>query len=91
MGPLGRTTPPQSVRIEVALPKRLKLHDMKILKITLAIATFIAIGFLGTFERAEQVIYTMDEETYHAIKDSLTFHGRTPSDRQIAKYYLNHQ
>lgn len=64
---------------------------MKTLKFLAAVSIFILFGFLGTFDRAEAVIYTMPEETYYAIKDSLTCHGKAPSDHKIAEYYLEHQ
>lgn len=64
---------------------------MKTTHLILGLAIFFAMGWLGTFERADEIIYTMPQSTYDAIKDSLTAHGRTPSDKQIADYYLDMQ
>lgn len=63
---------------------------MKTIKTIICVVAVIAgLGWLGTIERADQIIYIMDEETYEEIKEKLTCHGRTPSDRQIAEFYLD--
>lgn len=64
---------------------------MKTIKSIICVtAIVVGLGWLGTIERADQIIYTMDNEVYEEIKEKITCHGRTPSDRKIAEYYLEH-
>lgn len=63
---------------------------MKTIKTIICVMAVIAgLGWLGTIERADQIIYTMDEETYEEIKEKLSCHGKQPSDCEIAEFYLN--
>lgn len=51
------------------------------------IAAMILMGIVGRMDVTEQVIYTMPNETYRAIKSS---HPEF-SEVQIAEYYLNNK
>lgn len=62
---------------------------MKTVKSILAVVAFLFIlGYVGRKDMVNEVIYTMPSETYHDIKDSLTFHGEEPSDAEIAEFYM---
>lgn len=49
---------------------------------------FSLMGICGTMDYAEQVCYTMPEEVYHAILDTL---GDDASQVSIAEEYMNNK
>lgn len=62
---------------------------MKALKAIICVISFVAaLGFAGTYDMTDQVIYTMPTETYHDIKETLAADGDSPSDYEIAMFYL---
>mgnify|MGYP003226052965 FL=1 len=62
---------------------------MKALKTIICVISFVAaLGFAGTSDMTDQVIYTMPTETYHDIKETLAADGDSPSDYEIAMFYL---
>lgn len=62
---------------------------MKAFKAIICVISFVAaLGFAGTSDMTDQVIYTMPTETYHEIKETLTINGNSPSDYEIAMFYL---
>lgn len=65
---------------------------MKVLGLILALLSLIAflyvLGKIGNAERTDEIIRSMDENTYNKIQDSLRIHGEYPSDEQVAKFYL---
>ena len=52
--------------------------------IALLIILYIC-GRLGTYQWAEEIIYTMPEQTYRAIKQDI---GNDATDVQIAEHYI---
>ncbi|WP_418810719.1 hypothetical protein [Paraprevotella xylaniphila] len=65
---------------------------MKALKVVICVISFVtALVFAGTSDMTEQVIYTMPTETYHDIKETLTVNGDSPSDYEIAIFYLKNK
>lgn len=65
-----------------------RFHKQLIVAI-LACTGFIALlGITGTFEYADQVVYTMPEEVYYTILDTL---GDDCSNRAVAAEYMAHR
>lgn len=67
----------------------MKRTTSELLKALLGIVAFIAvIGFAGSFERSEEIIYNMSQEAYDEIIEKL---GDDASMKSIAKEYQLHQ
>lgn len=59
----------------------------KLTKSVLGVLGFIAVlGYAGSYEYAEQVCYTMPEEAYYTILDTL---GDDASQKAIAEEYMS--
>lgn len=62
---------------------------MKTVKSILAVTAFLfVLGYAGHTDMTNEVIYTMTQEEYEEIKDSLSVNGEEPSEKEIARYYL---
>lgn len=58
------------------------------LNFSAVVAFFAILGLIGTCDRADEIVYTMDQETYNEIVDTLTSKDGKPSNLQISDYYL---
>lgn len=55
------------------------------------VAFFCLMGWAGDYDYCEQVILHMSQEQYDSVKNLLTeMHGDTPSDREIAHWFVDH-
>lgn len=55
------------------------------------VAFFTLIGWVGDYDYCEQVILHMSQEQYDSVKTMLTErNGQTPSDRDIAHWWAEH-
>ncbi len=56
------------------------------------VAFFAVLGWAGDIEFTEQVILRMSQEQYDSVKSHLTKeHGHSPSDSDIAHWWIEHQ
>ena len=69
--------------------KTLNLNKTSKMAIGLVI-TLALLGFAGTADRVEEVIYNMPDAAYHEIKSKLSEDGVEATDYQIANYYIKH-
>lgn len=51
-------------------------------------AVFTLLGLAGRYDRASEIVYTMDDNVYEHIKLEL---GDDVSEVQIADYYMEHR
>lgn len=54
------------------------------------VGLFIALGLAGECDRVDTIIYNMPDDVRIEIRKELTIHGKEPSDKQIADYYMEH-
>jgi hypothetical protein len=55
------------------------------------VAFFCVMGWVGDYDYCEQVILHMSQEEYDTVKNLLTdSSGNTPSDREIAHWWAEH-
>lgn len=57
------------------------------------IIAFVALlGWIGDYDYCEQVILHMSQEQYDLVKNHLTqLNGQSPSDRDIAHWWMDNQ
>ena len=56
------------------------------------VAFFAVLGWAGDVDYTDQIILSMSQEQYDSIRDHLKAKtGSTPSEREIARYYLSLQ
>jgi len=56
------------------------------------ISFFALLGVIGDYDYTEQVILSMSQEEYDSVSQELSLlNGYTPSEREIAHWWAEHQ